>query len=298
MNQWEIKPDGANVIATNRVTGEIFSGTRAQLNTKLISRNRDNFSKTLVSDDAKRILSSDSDMAVSYTIPPDKGFKDFRFGDKLTAYRAGKGAVSFVASPGVTLVGVAPAPAQYSSLEVQHIGVDTWAFVNQAASRCLKNFTGANVLTGGTINTKTLLMQVPLPDGCLLDYRAGIRVSAIFGFTLNTNSKACGVDIGTSFGTATNLWSRTRASATSGAESILIDFQRSPLDSTKLLLAYGQAAPYEGAPNNNISTYTLHYSINPASTGLSLYFWGNLITANTDQVTLARAKVELATAEN
>lgn len=165
-------------------------------------------------------------------------------------------------------------------------------------TRTLKNFTGQNVLTGGTINTKTLLMQVPLPDGCLLDYRAGIRVSAIFGFTMNTNSKACGVDIGTSFGTASNMWGRTRASATSGAESILIDFQRSPLDSTKLLLAYGQAAPYEGAPNNNISTYTLHHSINPASTGLSLYFWGNLITANTDQVTLARAKVELAVAEN
>lgn len=164
--------------------------------------------------------------------------------------------------------------------------------------RTLKNFTGANVLTGGTTNTKTLLMQVPLPDGCLLDYRAGIRVSAIFGMTMNTNNKSCGVDIGTSFGTATNLWNRTRASATSGAESILVDFQRSPLDPVKILTAYGQSAPYEGAPNNNTSSYTLSYSINPATTGLFLYFWGNLITANTDQVTLARAKVELATAEN
>jgi hypothetical protein len=81
--------------------------------------------------------------------------------------------------------------------------------------RLLKSFTGATVLTGGTVNTKTTLMQVAIPDAFLVDYASEIRITAMFGFSLNTNSKSFGVDIGATAGAAVNLWTRTRSSATS-----------------------------------------------------------------------------------
>ena len=163
--------------------------------------------------------------------------------------------------------------------------------------RCLKNFTGANQLTGGTVNTKTLLMQVSLPNGLLLDYRTSLRISAIFGFSLNTNNKSFGIDIGTTFAGATNLWTRSRTSATSGADSALLNLQRSPTLPTDVLLSYGGSVPYEGATNVNTAVYTFPYPVDPATAGLSLYFWGTLVTANTDQITLARALVESVTGE-
>lgn len=164
-------------------------------------------------------------------------------------------------------------------------------------TRCIKNFTGYNQLTGGTINTKTLLMAVPIPDGALVDTRAGLRISGFFGFTMNTNSKSVGVDIGTSFATATNVWSRTRNSGTSGADSFLIDIQKNPANSTQLIAGYGASLAFEGATSINTATYTAPITVDPSLTGLNLYFWGNLVTANTDQITLARCRVDLSTSE-
>lgn len=179
--------------------------------------------------------------------------------------------------------------------------VKTLSFNNSPSSiyRTLLNYTGATVLTGGTANTKTLLKQVVLPDGWALDYKAGLRISAYFGFSLNTNSKAYGVDFGTSFGSAITLWSRTRNSATQGIESTLIDLQRSPLNRTNYIMGYGGNMSTEGIGAINTSGYTTALTTAPAPdvNGTSIFFWGNLITSNADQITLARAKVDLNVAE-
>lgn len=144
MKNWEIKPNGADVIATNSSTGEVFSGTRDQLNVKLASVHRDSYSRTLVYSDATRQLSSDSASAVTYTIPLDSEFNDLQAGSTLTAYQAGTGSVSFTAGPGVTLTGVAVSTGRYQSVEVQYIGVNSWAVVNKitAALDANNNFTG------------------------------------------------------------------------------------------------------------------------------------------------------------
>jgi len=167
----------------------------------------------------------------------------------------------------------------------------------QFFTRVLKNFTGVNQLTGGTINAKTLLMQVSIPDGLLLDYKASIRISGIFVFTMNTNSKTFGVDIGTSFASGTGVWSRTRSSASSGEDSLLVDLQRYSLDGTKIIMSYGSSVAIEGNPNIASSGTGTQISIDPNTTGLYLYFWGNLNTANTDSVVLNRAFVETFIAE-
>lgn len=181
-------------------------------------------------------------------------------------------------------------------------GVVTGILVNTTPvsyTRVLKNFTGANVLTGGTINTKTLLMQVAIPDGALADAKAGIRLSGYFGCTMNTNSKSFGIDIGTSFGAGTSLWTKTLSSGTAGAQSFLLDIQQNPANAAQILIGYSAGVTTEGSGGAiNTSTYTTTVVIDPASTGLSLYLWGNVITANTDQVTLARCKIDLVTAES
>lgn len=166
-------------------------------------------------------------------------------------------------------------------------------------TRVLKNFTGATVLTGGTINTKTLLMQVPIPDGALADPKAGIRLSGYFGCTLNTNSKSFGIEIGTSFGSSTSLWAKTLNSGTAGAQSFLLDIQQNPANAAQILIGYSAGLTLEGSGGAvNTSTYTTAVAVDPATTGLNLYLYGTLVTANTDQVTLARCKIDLVTAES
>lgn len=166
-------------------------------------------------------------------------------------------------------------------------------------TRVLKNFTGANTLTGGTANTKTLLMQVPIPNGALADSKAGIRMSGYFGCTLNTNSKSFGIGIGTTFGSATSLWTKTLNSATSGAQSFLVDIQQNPSNATQILIGYSAGLTLEGSGGAvNTATYTSTVAVDPATSGLSIFLWGNVITANTDQVTLARCKIDLVTAES
>lgn len=178
---------------------------------------------------------------------------------------------------------------------------NTLSFNNQpsSVSRTLLNYTGATVLTGGTANTKTVLKQVALPNGWGLDYKAGIRVSAIFGFSLNSNTKSFGVDFGTSAGSATTLWSRTRTSASHGGESVLLDLQRSNIVIGSYVLGYGGNISTEGIGIINTPSYTtiLTTSVPPTTNNTYLYFWGNLITSEADQVTLARAKVDLYVAE-
>lgn len=149
---WEIKPNGADVIAINSSTGEVFSGTRDQLNVKLASVHQDSYSRTLVYSDATRQLSSDSASAVTYTIPLESEFDSLQAGSTLTAYQAGTGTVSFTAGPGVTLVGVATSSGRYQSVEVQRIGINTWAVVNKvtAALDANNNVTGLTV-PGGEI---------------------------------------------------------------------------------------------------------------------------------------------------
>lgn len=179
--------------------------------------------------------------------------------------------------------------------------VNTLSFNNTpfSVSRTLLNYTGANVLTGGTSNTKTLLLEVPLPNGWALDYKAGLRISAYFGFSLNANSKSYGIDFGTSFGSAINLWSRTRSLATQGLESTLIDLQRSPLNRDQYIRGYGGNMSTEGVGATNTSSYNTSLSTapSPETNGTSIFFWGTLVTSNADQVTLARAKVDLCVAE-
>lgn len=166
-------------------------------------------------------------------------------------------------------------------------------------TRVLKNFTGSNILSGGTVNTKTLLMQVPIPNGALADAKAGIRMSGYFGCTLNTNSKSFGIDIGTSFGAGTSLWTKTLSSGTAGAQSFLLDIQQDPTNAAQILIGYSAGVTLEGSGGAvNTSTYTTAVAVNPATNGLNLYLWGNVITANTDQVTLARCKIDLVTAES
>lgn len=165
MKNWEIKPNGADVIATNRVTGEVFTGTRTQLNTKLLSLHQDNVSRALTQPDAERQLSSDSASAVVYTIPTDRVLGDVYLGKTLTAYQAGTGTVSFVAGPGVTLVGTANSSGRYQSVEVQYIGVNTWAVVNKvtAALDANSNFAGLTVPGGALIG-----VSVPFTFSALL----------------------------------------------------------------------------------------------------------------------------------
>lgn len=126
VSDWEIKPNGGNVAAINRRTGEVFAGTFAAFNVKAASAHADSVSRNVTKADVNQIMSSDSSSAVVYTITQDIA-EQF---DGVIAYQAGTGAVSFAAGPGVTIRKTPPTPTQYAFTGLLCVAKNEWAYVN------------------------------------------------------------------------------------------------------------------------------------------------------------------------
>lgn len=163
----------------------------------------------------------------------------------------------------------------------------------------LKAFTGRSQLTGGTVNTKTALMEVPIPDGWLsrLDVRMDIELS--INYTNNANTKSWGVALGagSAFGGTVggSVDLRTISPTTTASITDKIVVQRSAETPTRLYLAVPNNARTFGTNATAGATVGVlaSASINPDATGQSLWVWGRLDTANTDQVSLEHLMVQL-----
>jgi hypothetical protein len=173
-------------------------------------------------------------------------------------------------------------------------GPDSASFV-----RILAAPMGFYQVTGGTINTQQVLYQIDLPDGCLLDYHAGLRIQAAFWCSENTNSKRYGVWIGTDMASsAVTLYDRTRNVSTVGGDSCCLVVKRHPTVSTRLKLFGNVGIQYFGQLNVNVAMNPVADVLcDPATTSLKLFFVGNKITANTDQVTFTNGIVTLFRAD-
>ena len=127
---WELKPGDGTVIATNRETGEIFEGNIDAVNAKINSPHKDSFSRKLSKKDLERLLSSDSEYAVVYTIPPDSELGDLTVGTTIAAAQASSGLVSFAGALGVGIEGTPRTSTMFGSpIGVYWIGANTWVHI-------------------------------------------------------------------------------------------------------------------------------------------------------------------------
>ena len=165
--------------------------------------------------------------------------------------------------------------------------------------RVLKSFTGRSQLTGGTVNTKTVLMEVPIPDGALADLSIRMDIELSINYTNNANTKSWGVALGASSaagGTvAGSVDLRTISPTTTASITDKIVVQRSAETPTRLYLAVPNNARTFGTNASAGSTVGVlaSASINPDATSQSIWVWGRLDTANTDQVSLEHLFVQL-----
>ncbi len=163
----------------------------------------------------------------------------------------------------------------------------------------LKCFTGRSQLTGGTVNTKTALMEVPIPDGWLSSLAVRMDIELSINYTNNANTKSWGVALGTSSaagGTvAGSVDLRTISATTTASISDKIVVQRSAETPTRLYLAVPNNARIFGTNATAGTTVGVlaSASINPDAVIQSLWVWGRLDTANTDQVSLEHLFVQL-----
>lgn len=163
----------------------------------------------------------------------------------------------------------------------------------------LKSFTGRSQLTGGTVGTKTVLMEVPIPDSSFSDLSVRMDIELSINYTNNANTKSWGVAVGTGSaagGTvAGSVDLRTISPTTTASISDKIVVQRSAESPTRLYLVVPNNARIFGTNATSGPTVGVlaSASIDPTSTGLSLWIWGRLDTANTDQVSLEHLFVQL-----
>lgn len=166
-------------------------------------------------------------------------------------------------------------------------------------TRVLKSFTGRSQLTGGTVNTKTVLMEVPIPDGALADLSIRMDIELSINYTNNANTKSWGVALGTSSaagGTvAGSVDLRTISPTTTASITDKIIVQRSAETPTRLYLVVPNNARIMGTNATSGATVGVlaSASINPDAVSQSLWIWGRLDTANTDQVSLEHLFVQL-----
>lgn len=161
-------------------------------------------------------------------------------------------------------------------------------------SYILQNASAIYELTGGSTGTKTTLLEVSIPDGALDDADASIFGLCRFWYTRNTNTKTFGVDIGTSAATATEIYTRSRNSSSHGADDCTFTVRKHSDGSDRLMITVGDVtgAVYYGGSYNTTEPRKA-VAVSPTATGLKLYFWGNLVTANTDFVRLYECMVKL-----
>lgn len=177
------------------------------------------------------------------------------------------------------------------------VGVD--ALPLPGSTLVLKAFTGRSQLTGGTVNTKTALMEVPIPDGWLSSLAVRMDIELSINYTNNANTKSWGVALGTSSaagGTvAGSVDLRTISATTTASISDKIVVQRSAETPTRLYLAVPNNARIFGTNATAGTTVGVlaSASINPDAVSQSLWVWGRLDTANTDQVSLEHLLVQL-----
>lgn len=132
MNGWEIKPNGLNIDAVHRITGETFSGTYAAFNAKMASASvfyKDTLSRNVNVGDLNRVLGSNSSSHIVFTIPQDSAFlKVPAFGDTLLAISVGLGSVSFAAANGVILAGTPISSASSQKISITRTGDNSWTY--------------------------------------------------------------------------------------------------------------------------------------------------------------------------
>jgi len=186
--------------------------------------------------------------------------------------------------------------AQVQAVQAMLAGTGALPFPGQVL--VLKAFTGRSHLTGGTVSTKVPLMEVPIPDGWLSRLDVRMDIEASFNWTNSANTKEWGISIGP--GTAAggvvgdSVDIRTLSFTTTASISDKIVLQRSAETPTRFFLAVPNNARYFGNTASAGTTVGVlaSASIDPDSTGRSLWVWGRLGNI-ADQVSLEHLFVQM-----
>lgn len=166
--------------------------------------------------------------------------------------------------------------------------------------RILKATTGTYTVTGGTAGTKTTLLTVALPDDDWSIANLNVRLVIEYGvyYTNSDNTKTYGIDIGTTAGTAVALRTQAPTDTGTASETTRMVVQRDAANSTRLRIeipnnyrVFGNAAG-SGATVGTLASA----SINPDTTGMSLFFHG-AVDPNTEAITFEHVYVALEKAE-
>ena len=166
-------------------------------------------------------------------------------------------------------------------------------------SLVLKCFTGRSQLTGGAANVKTTLMEVPIPDGWLSDLSVRMDIEVSWNYTNNADTKEFGVSLGTGSrdgGTlAAAIDLRSLSGTTTASISDKLVFQRSGENPARLYAALPNNSRIFGTTAGAGATVggLCSASINPDSTGQSLWLWARHPVNVANQISLEHLFVQL-----
>ena len=155
----------------------------------------------------------------------------------------------------------------------------------------LKSFNGASFRVTGDTN-EYVLASVAIPDGFFTDIRNELRVQYGVNCTNNANTKQIRCYVGQSFATATqiNVYNVTASNAGAGRQ---VSIAADPLNDARLVVMLGNALQHFGGTTAGATSPLAGRitTIDPTSTGLSLYVTGKL-GVDTDQLTLEALMVD------
>lgn len=139
-------------------------------------------------------------------------------------------------------------------------------------------------LTGGVVNTETVMATITIPAGAM-GINGRLRVTALFGVTNNANTKRLRIRFG---GLAGTIYSSTDLTAST--------YLRAQAELANRALVNSQV----GAPNSITSAFgstagSLITGAIDTSATADLVLTGTLVTANTDTITIESYLVELLT---
>jgi hypothetical protein len=127
-NEWNIAGNAGAMTAVNRITGEVFSGTMASFNTRMLTAWDTTASRKATHSDLLNAISCNSASVITITIPTDAELKTGGK-DVLNMFVAGTGIPVFAAGAGVTLRGTPVTVAQYGIRSAMRVGPNVWAYM-------------------------------------------------------------------------------------------------------------------------------------------------------------------------
>lgn len=152
------------------------------------------------------------------------------------------------------------------------------------AIRVIASAASQLTLTGGTVNTETIIATIQIPAGAM-GINGRVRVTAVWGVTNNANTKRVRARFGGIAGTIFGSLDLTAST-----------FVRTQHEIANRAAANSQvAAPNGLASAFGANTGTLVTGAIDTSAVVDLVLTGTLVTANTDAITLESYLVELLT---